>query len=210
MARPLQDPQIRINEILNTAEPLFYAKGYHETAISDIAKKMGVAQGTIYYYFAAKEDLLEALVKRELSNVTAQIYIMVRNSTASVSQKFQLAIQTLLDSLYREQDGGLIFEFLHNDQTIHFLDKLSRQGKQLLNPLLLELLEEGRRQQCFLLSESSAVALNIIVALIDSLINAIYEKVPLDMLQSQAELVERLIEKTLNAEPGCIKLVVQR
>ena len=50
MARPSKDPQIRINEILDATEPLFYAKGYYETAISDIAEKMGVAHGMIYYY----------------------------------------------------------------------------------------------------------------------------------------------------------------
>ena len=50
MARPQQDPQIRINEILDAAETLFYDHGYHQTMISDIVKKIGAAQGTFYYY----------------------------------------------------------------------------------------------------------------------------------------------------------------
>lgn len=208
MARPPQDPQIRINEILDAAEPLFYAKGYHETAISDIAKKMGVAQGTIYYYFTSKEELLETLIKRDLSDSISRIYIIVKNSPVSVSYKLQIAIQALIDSLYRGERDGLAFEFLHTDQTIHFLDKLSRQGKQLLNPLLLELIEEGQQQQCFRIAESAA-ALNIIVAMIEALIDAIYERVPAEIMKCQVELTEKLIEKTLSAEPGCIKLEVK-
>ena len=73
MARPPQDPQVRITEILNAAEPLFYSKGYHETAISDIAQKMGVAYGVVYYYFKSKEELLEALINRELSDFISKI-----------------------------------------------------------------------------------------------------------------------------------------
>ena len=38
MARPPQDPQIRINEILDAAEALFYERGYQPTLISDIVK----------------------------------------------------------------------------------------------------------------------------------------------------------------------------
>lgn len=210
MARPTQDPQIRINEILDTAEPLFYANGYHETAISDIAKKMGVAQGTIYYYFTSKEELLETLIKRDLAVSISKVYIAVRNSCSpfSISYKLQIAIQALLDSLYRGEGDGLTFEFLHNDQTIHFLDKLARQGKQLLNPLLLELIEEGYQQQCFRITNPQA-ALNVIVSLIEALIDAIYERVPAEVLQCQVELTEKLIKTTLRAEDGCIKLAVK-
>ncbi|HAK72354.1 MAG TPA: TetR/AcrR family transcriptional regulator, partial [Sporomusaceae bacterium] len=65
MARTPQDPQIRITEILDTAEQLFSDKGYRGTTISDIAKTMGTAQGMLYYYFKSKEEILEALINRQ-------------------------------------------------------------------------------------------------------------------------------------------------
>ena len=46
--RPPQDAQQRINEILNAAEYLFSTKGYEQTTIRDMARRMGVAQGTMY------------------------------------------------------------------------------------------------------------------------------------------------------------------
>ena len=67
MARPAQDPQIRINEILDAAETLFYERGYQPTMISDIVRKIGVAQGTFYYYFTSKEEIVVALINRHLS-----------------------------------------------------------------------------------------------------------------------------------------------
>ena len=73
MARTPQDPQIRITEILDAAEYLFSSKGYLGTTISDIAKKMGVAQGMLYYYFKSKEEILESLVIRQSSSFLAEI-----------------------------------------------------------------------------------------------------------------------------------------
>lgn len=205
MARPPQDPQIRITEILDTAEPLFYAKGYHETAISDIAKKMGVAQGTIYYYFASKDQLLEALINRQLFDITSQIKIRVHSQKTSPLDKFQMVLQDLLQSLYREED--LMFEFLFNDHTIHFLDKLARQGKKLINLLLLEIIEEGNQQHYFNILHPQAV-LNIVMALLDSLFEAIYDKSPKELLHHQLKLTEEIIETLLGVKKGSICITI--
>ncbi|GBG57808.1 TetR family transcriptional regulator [Sporomusaceae bacterium FL31] len=205
MARPPQDPQIRITEILNAAEPLFYLKGYYETAISDIAKKMGVAQGTIYYYFKSKEEILEALINRELSNFIAKAQRMIHSNEIPLCNKLQVVIQTLLQSLFHED--GLAFEFLYNDGTIHFLDKLARQGDRLLAPLLLEIIEEGNREHYYHAAHPQA-AVNIILAILDSLINAIYERVPAEILHYQFKMAEKLIETALGAEPDTIELLI--
>jgi len=205
MARPPQDPQIRITEILNAAEPLFYLKGYYETAISDIAKKMGVAQGTIYYYFKSKEEILEALINRELSNFIAKAQRMIHSNEIPLCNKLQVVIQTLLQSLLHED--GLAFEFLYNDGTIHFLDKLARQGDRLLSPLLLEIIEEGNREHYYHAAQPQAVV-NIILAILDSLINAIYERVPEEILHYQFKMAEKLIETALGAEPDTIELLI--
>ncbi|MDF2572634.1 MAG: transcriptional regulator, TetR family [Sporomusa sp.] len=205
IARPPQDPQIRITEILNAAEPLFYSKGYHETAISDIAKKLGVAQGTIYYYFKSKEELLEALINRELSDCMAKIKMMLHGNEIPLCNKFQVVIQTLFQSLYHED--GLTFEFLYNDRTIHFLDKLARQGDRLLTPLLLEIIEEGNRERYFNAAHPQAIV-NIVLAILDSLINAIYEKVPAELLHYQFKLAEKLIETALGAKQDTIQLLI--
>ena len=67
MARIIKDTQVRMAEILDATEELFYTNGYHETAIRDIVKSIGVAQGTFYYYFKSKEEILEALINRQIS-----------------------------------------------------------------------------------------------------------------------------------------------
>jgi TetR/AcrR family fatty acid metabolism transcriptional regulator len=50
--------QAKHKAILNAAEKIFAIKGFHETRISDIAKKARVSESTIYEYFSTKEELL--------------------------------------------------------------------------------------------------------------------------------------------------------
>jgi AcrR family transcriptional regulator len=48
----------RINEILHAARDVFCERGYENTAVSEIAARLGVVEGTIYKYFDSKRELL--------------------------------------------------------------------------------------------------------------------------------------------------------
>src|SRR6266436_7430087 len=51
-------PEERPNELLEAALRIFAERGYANTKLEDIAVAVGVTKGTIYHYFATKEDLL--------------------------------------------------------------------------------------------------------------------------------------------------------
>lgn len=55
------DPH-RGKQILDSAAQLFAKGHYHEVRMEDIAAQAGVAKGTLYRYFADKEDLYVALL----------------------------------------------------------------------------------------------------------------------------------------------------
>ncbi|MDF2939025.1 MAG: transcriptional regulator, partial [Paenibacillaceae bacterium] len=50
----MEDKKTRI---YNCAKELFSTNGFKDTGISDIAKKAGMAVGTIYNYYPSKEKL---------------------------------------------------------------------------------------------------------------------------------------------------------
>ena len=52
--------------ILQAAEEMLVEKGYHETSMEEIAVRVGISKGTIYGHFASKEDLIIALVERDM------------------------------------------------------------------------------------------------------------------------------------------------
>jgi AcrR family transcriptional regulator len=56
-ARP-RDRQTKREAVIRAAARAFYARGYHNTSIDDIAAALNVTKPTIYYYVANKERLL--------------------------------------------------------------------------------------------------------------------------------------------------------
>jgi AcrR family transcriptional regulator len=60
----------RPSELLAAALELFVEKGYAGTRLEDVAARAGVSKGTLYLYFANKEDLFKAAVR---DNVVARI-----------------------------------------------------------------------------------------------------------------------------------------
>jgi AcrR family transcriptional regulator len=50
------------DRLLEAAEAEFGKKGFHDTAISDITHRAGVALGTFYTYFESKQEIFAALV----------------------------------------------------------------------------------------------------------------------------------------------------
>lgn len=49
-------------DIIQAAFAEFSARGYHQTAIADIAKRLGIGHGTFYRHFSNKRDILEHVI----------------------------------------------------------------------------------------------------------------------------------------------------
>lgn len=57
-------PEKRIADILAAAKTVFDEKGYNNALISDIAERAGVVEGSIYRFFANKQELLMKVVEQ--------------------------------------------------------------------------------------------------------------------------------------------------
>lgn len=58
-------------EIVEAAFVEFSERGYHQTAISDIAQRLGIGHGTFYRHFANKRDILEHVIDDTVSKLQA-------------------------------------------------------------------------------------------------------------------------------------------
>jgi AcrR family transcriptional regulator len=63
----------RPDELLDAALDEFIAKGFDAARIEDIARRAGLSKGAVYLYFTGKEDLLRALIEREVAPVLGRV-----------------------------------------------------------------------------------------------------------------------------------------
>lgn len=58
--------EARPKELLASAIELFVERGFASTRLEDVARRAGVSKGTLYLYYANKEDLFKAVVRQTI------------------------------------------------------------------------------------------------------------------------------------------------
>ena len=110
-----------LEKICESAEVLFYQKGYHNTSIMDIATKSGIALGTFYIYFKDKYYLYKYLLLR----YSHQIRKAISTSTANLGtrrEKEREGLKTFLSYMRENKHAyNIIWESLYIDKKL-FID----------------------------------------------------------------------------------------
>ena len=65
--------EVRRRQILDGALVVFAEKGFHDTGIQDIAKRLGLGHGTFYRYFKNKEDIFHALLDEMIEKIQEMV-----------------------------------------------------------------------------------------------------------------------------------------
>src|ERR1700743_834013 len=64
-------PAVTAGAVLDAALTLFAERGYHGTAVSQIAASLGIRTPSLYNHMRSKQDLLEAIIGRTVDAVLA-------------------------------------------------------------------------------------------------------------------------------------------
>ncbi len=67
-------------KILENAYELIIEKGIKETSLKDIAQKVGISKGTLYYHYQAKEDLIFDIADCHIDVITTQLFALFEES----------------------------------------------------------------------------------------------------------------------------------
>lgn len=75
-------------QILTTAENLFFEAGVKSTTMDDLARTMGVSKKTIYQYVDNKADLVTKVLERHLQLETQMVEELFASSSNAIEQMF--------------------------------------------------------------------------------------------------------------------------
>ncbi|HYK74569.1 MAG TPA: TetR/AcrR family transcriptional regulator [Pseudoneobacillus sp.] len=135
------------SKILSSALECFAQKGFVTTTIDDIGAHSGISKGSIYNYFASKEDiyleLLNSATAHDKEDIT-QNFAKLRSSLSKISFMFDVFLT--LDPFNPKRVGTTVvfYEFtFHCTRSEKLLDPLTKRGNFLVN-IIKETLEKGQ------------------------------------------------------------------
>lgn len=91
-----------MEEILARAAELFYEKGYHATTIEDVARKVGMLKGSLYYYIRSKEDLLYELLLGIIVQGVAHASKAIEGVT-DPTERLEKAVEAQIEHIIQNQ-----------------------------------------------------------------------------------------------------------
>lgn len=127
---------------IRAAASVFAEKGFHGACTKDIAERMGIQQGSLYYYFKSKEEALG-----EVCLFGIQDYVGHMATIADSNQPFEaklIATITSHLSSYRERNEALK---VYNDERLYLPKARRSRLKELgsgYRQRLEGIFEEGR------------------------------------------------------------------
>jgi AcrR family transcriptional regulator len=131
----------RPSELTAAALDLFVERGFAATRLDDVAARAGVSKGTLYLYFAGKEELFEAVVREGLLPALAQGEELVRGFEGSAAELLREVLRRWWELIGSQPIGGLpklmISEARNFPRLAQFYyDEVIVRGQRLLRAVL--------------------------------------------------------------------------
>lgn len=137
----------RPQELLAAALDLFVERGYAATRLDDVAAQAGVSKGTLYLYFANKEDLFKAVVRENVVPVIGEAESIIDGHEGSSAELFREIILGWWERIGNTKLSGItklmMAESGNFPEVAQFYhDEVMSRG----NAMIMRMLERGVRR----------------------------------------------------------------
>lgn len=144
-----QNKQAIRRRIVKSALTLFQTKGFTTTTTKAIARKAGIAEGTVFNYFKTKEDIALSFFEEEVDHAIAAVRDNPRLRKAPLEEKLFTLVHSQLEYLapYERFIGAAL---IHALNPASHLGPFSHRAQQLRHRYLAfvtELVEESTPKQ---------------------------------------------------------------
>ncbi|WP_010096316.1 TetR/AcrR family transcriptional regulator [Ornithinibacillus scapharcae] len=144
--RVVKRAEERKNEILDAADELFGTKGFDGTTTKDILEKVGIARGTLYYYFQSKEEIMDALIERYATNLLNTANFIAKDKSIPILERI---VHVVLSLNISGSSSLEIMEHIHKPQNALMHQKIEKVMITGVPPILARIIEEGIEQGVF-------------------------------------------------------------
>jgi AcrR family transcriptional regulator len=145
MARTTKTPDERREEIIDASLELFCEKGYENSSVQSIVKKVGIAQGTFYYYFKSKEEIIDSIIDEYFNAVIKILMPVINDKKMNALEKIEGILRKEFGFIGDEKNGERIVK-------LHFIEEMSVHQKLLTlhvvryAPLITKIIKQGVKE----------------------------------------------------------------
>lgn len=193
----------RREEIMDAAAELFSTKGYEETTTTDIMKKVGIAKGTLYYHFASKEEILDAMIER----MGRRLIATARDCAATDAPVYERLLKVMLSLNANSIGGEDLIEIMHQPRNVLMHEKSRAMVIREAGPILADLVREGVEEGLFDCKYPEQTVEMIMVYVLVAFDGADF--LESDMQQERIDGFIAIIERMLGAGKGSFDFVRQ-
>jgi len=215
MVRITKAPEERRSELITTARKLFFTKGYEQTTVSDIVKAIGVAQGTFYYYFESKKDVLDAIFEELINEQQAILRAIVEDDSLSAIPKWTKAIRA--SNNWKTDLRDELIELISLKimrENLMLREKYRALSRQKISLQFAEIIYQGIEEGVFT-TEYPQESAEIVIAigksirsfLTDILLNPDKYDNAIALARRKFNAVQAAMERVLGAAPGSLLLI---
>jgi AcrR family transcriptional regulator len=153
-ANPKNEPRwtrrkhARPEEITAAALESFVERGYAATRLEDVATRAGISKGTLYLYFANKEELFKAVVREALVARLVEFQSQIGKFQGSSTELLRLVFKNWWERIGSTPISGipkLILSEARNFPEIarFYVDEVVRPGRETLAAVIQRGIERG-------------------------------------------------------------------
>ena len=131
-------------QILDTAEKLFFERGYDRTSVQDILDALQMSRGGFYHYFAAKDSVLRAVSERRARARFEKLNAAVHGARRTPVEKLNLLLGAA--NLFEAEEApfaALMLKLCYRDKDAAMCAHRRRVLVDGLLPTLNDVIAEG-------------------------------------------------------------------
>lgn len=196
----------KYNLILNSLQKLLESRRLQTISVSEIAQEAGIAKGSIYYYFASKDAILEALIERNYEqplttakNLSTQTDIPPFTRMAMIFQACRNSSAAYLSSGDESGVGAPEKALLHQKYMNHLISELK--------PVLAEIIQQGIDDGEIMFDRPEALAEIALIVLTVKMDNTIVPS-SREEIENTIQALIALLEKGTDNPPGSLNFLM--
>ncbi|MBD3306432.1 TetR family transcriptional regulator [candidate division KSB3 bacterium] len=199
------DKDQRKHEIASVALEIFAENGFETTSISRVAEAAGIGKGTIYEYFASKEELMFNAIMvwtKNMEEGTARVLEETHDPVKRLRKLIETLVHNFLSDPRTIKMALSMFQLLLSDASVFRQYDIIRESMRSLRKTFVDVLLDGVSQGVFrpeIARDAEKIVINLLAYLDGIALHYFMNKTYFDVNEQINFYLEHLLEN-LRAE----------